>query len=200
MAVTKACFGLILILKKDFFYGIIGKQELIVKNKKMAISKRVLKYLEEKKYKFSVITHKTTFTAWDTAQTEKVDPKSVAKALIMKVDRDYVTAILSSNRNLDKKKLLKILNTKRKKEKLKTYKKIDFAKEVWMKKNLIGKVGATPPFSGPLKLDIFADNLLLKNKKIYVGTGEYISSFLINTSEYLKKENLTKGSFSKAKK
>lgn len=165
----------------------------------MAISKKILKYLEDKKYKFNIIEHKTTFTAWDKAQTEKVDPKTVAKALVMRADKDYLLALISGNKNLDKQKLLKVINIQRKKQGLKNSKKIDFAKEVWMKKNLPGKVGATPPFAELLKLEIFVDNLLLKNKKIYVGSGEYTQSFLINVSEYMKKEEIIKGSFSKKK-
>ena len=166
----------------------------------MAISKKILKYLEDKKYKFTEISHKTTFTAWDTAQTEKIEPKSVAKALVMKADQDYLLALIPGNRNLDKPKLLKIINALRKKQGFKAYKKLDLAKEVWMKKSLPGKVGATPPFRGLLKLDIYADNLLLKNKKIYAGSGEYTESILLNTGEYIKKEEIIKGSFSKAKK
>lgn len=166
----------------------------------MAISKKILKYLDEKKYRYSTIDHKTTFTAWDTAATEKVDPKTIAKTLILKTEKDYLVAVLPGNRNLDKQKLLKIINAKRKKEGLKAYKKLDFAKEAWMKKNLPGKVGATPPFEGILNLEIFADNLLLKNKKIYVGTGEYTSSFLVGVAEYIKKEGIIKGNFSKSKK
>ena len=166
----------------------------------MAISKKIIKYLEDKKYKFSVIEHKTTFTAWDTAQTEKINPKAVAKSLVIKADDKYILALVPGNRNLDKQKLLKIINAERKKEKLKVCKKLDFAKEVWMKKNLAGKVGAVPPFLGILKIDIYADSLLLKNKKIYAGSGEYTFSLLMNTSEYIKKENIIKGSFSKTKK
>lgn len=166
----------------------------------MAISKKIANYLESKKYKYQVIEHKTTFTAWDTAQTEKVKPGQVVKALVMKADNDHLLALIPSNKNLDKQKLLKIINAGRKKNKEKAYKKIDFAKEVWMKKNLPGKVGATPPFSELLKLDIYMDNLLAKNKKIYVGSGEYTESLLINVSQYLKTEKPTKGSFSKAKK
>jgi prolyl-tRNA editing enzyme YbaK/EbsC (Cys-tRNA(Pro) deacylase) len=165
----------------------------------MAISKKILKYLEDKKYRFVIVEHKTTFTAWDTASTEKVDPKMVAKALVMKGERDYFLALIPSNKNLDKQKLLKVVNSKRKKEKLKVYKKIDFAKEAWMKKNLVGKVGATVPFGELIKLDVFVDGLLLKNKKIYVGSGEYTESILISTAQYLKKEDMTKGSFSKKK-
>lgn len=165
----------------------------------MAILKKVLKYLEDKKYGFIIVDHKTTFTAWDTASTEKVDPKVVAKTLVMKGERNYFLALLPSNKNLDKQKLLKIVNAKRKKEKLKVYRKIDFAKEAWMKKNLIGKVGAVPPFGALMGLDVFVDNLLLKNKKIYVGSGEYTQSFLISTAQYLKKEEIVRGSFNKKK-
>lgn len=166
----------------------------------MAISKKIVKYLEDSKYKYEVIEHKTTFTAWDVSQTKKVKPQEVAKALVMKTDGDYVLALISANRNLDKQKLLKLINAKRKKDKLKIFKKIDFAKEAWMKKNLLGKVGAVPPFGKLLKLDVFLDNLLTKNKKIYVGSGEYISSIQINTSQYLKIEQPIRGLFSLKKK
>ena len=166
----------------------------------MAISKKILAYLSEKKYKFETIEHRTTYTAWDTSQTEKVKPQEVAKSLVMKLDKDYLVAVISANRNLDKKKFLKVINTGRKKEGEKTYKKIDFAKEAWMKKNLIGKVGAVPAFVGVIKLPVYVDNLILKNKKIYIGSGEYESSFRILVSQYLKIEELIKGSFSKSKK
>lgn len=166
----------------------------------MAISKKLINYLDSRKYKYQIIEHKTTFTAWDTAQTEKVKPQEVAKALIMKADNDYFLALLPSNKNLDKQKFLKVINAQRKKNKEKSYKKIDLAKEAWMKKNLPGKVGATPPFSKLLKLDVFMDNILAKNKKIYVGSGEYTESILINASQYLKIEQPARGNFSKAKK
>ena len=118
----------------------------------------------------------------------------------MKADSDYLLALVPANRNLDKQKLLKTVNAQRKKSGEKNYKKIDFAKEAWMKKNLPGKVGATPPFRELLKLDLFADSLLLKGKKIYLGSGEYTNSIRVNASQYLKKESPVKGSFSKSKK
>ncbi|HCP08370.1 MAG TPA: hypothetical protein DIT25_01055 [Candidatus Moranbacteria bacterium] len=162
--------------------------------------KKIIKYLDDQKYKYEIIEHKTTYTAWDVSQTEKIKPQEVAKSLVMKVDNDCLVAMITANRNLDKQKLLKVINAQRKKLKLKNYKKIDFAKEVWMKKNLPGKVGAVPPFKGILKLDIYIDSLLAKNKKIYAGTGEYVYSFRINVSQFLKIENPVKGSFSKSKK
>ncbi|MFA6974064.1 MAG: YbaK/EbsC family protein [Parcubacteria group bacterium] len=165
----------------------------------MAISKKIIKYLDETKYKYEIIEHKTTFTAWDTSQTEKIKPQEVVKALVMNVDKDHVVALLPANRNLDKQKLLKVINAGRKKLKLKNYKKIDFAKEVWMKKNLPGKVGAVTPFAKILGIQIFIDSLLTKNKKIYIGSGEYTSSIRLNLGQYLKVESPIKGVFSKKK-
>ncbi len=166
----------------------------------MAISKKIIKCLDDNKYKYEIVEHKTTYTAWDTAQTEKIKPQEVAKALVMKIDGDHVLALLPANRNLDKQKLLKTINATRKKINLKNYKKVDFAKEAWMKKNIPGKVGATPPFAKVLKINIFIDSLLAKNKRIYLGSGEYTNSIRVNTSQYLKIESPVKGSFSKSKK
>ena len=165
----------------------------------MAISKKITNYLDKNKYRYEIIEHRTTYTAWDISQTEKVNPREVAKALVMKVDRDCAIAVIPADRNLDKKKFLKLFNAQRKKAGEKCAKKADFAKEAWMKKNVPGKVGATPPFNKLLKMDIFADRLLLKNKKIYLGSGEYNMSIKINLSQYLKKEEPITGSFSRRK-
>lgn len=172
----------------------------------MAIAKKIINYLETNKYKYEIVSHRTTYTAWDTAQTEKVRPQEVAKALILRMDKDWAVAILPSNRNLDKKKLLKLINAQKKIElakvaadkgkKISLYKKIEFAKEAWMKKNIPGKLGATAPFAGLLKQVIFADNLLWKNKKIYLGSGEYDAAIRLSVSQYRKIEKPVAGSFS----
>lgn len=170
----------------------------------MAISKKILDYLKKKKYKFEIIEHKTTYTAFDTAQTtqkkeKKVKPEEVVKALVVKVDKDYLLALVPANKRLDKKKLLKIANTLKKKNKEKPYKFLDLAKEAWMKKNIPGKVGATPAFREFLKLDIFIDNALAKQKNLYVGSGEYEYSIKLTAKQYLKNEMPVKGSFSTKK-
>lgn len=160
------------------------------------IPAKITSYLDKNKYKYDIIEHRTTYTAWDTAQTEKVKPEEVGKALVLKADKEIVVALLPANRNLDKQRFLKILNASRKKQGLKLAKKIEWAKEAWMKKNIPGKVGAVPPFRELLKLDICIDNLLAKNKKIYLGSGEYNASVWVNAAQYIKIEKPMKGSFS----
>jgi len=170
----------------------------------MAISKKLLKYLDEKKYKYEIIEHKTTYTAFDTARTtqkqeKKVKPEEIAKALVVKMDKDYVVALIPASKRLDKKKLLKFINTAKKKNKEKICKSIDLAKEAWMKKNISGRVGATSPFRELIKLDIYIDAILAKQKNIYVGSGEYEYSIKVPIKQYLKSEQPLKGSFSAKK-
>lgn len=166
----------------------------------MAISKKIINFLEKEGYKYQIIDHKTTYTAWDVSQTEKIKPQEVVKSLVMKLDKKYILALLSANRNLDKKKLLKIINADLKKQGEKISKKIDFAKEAWMKNNILGKVGAISPFGKLLNLRVYSDNLLLKNKNLYLGSGEYTSSIKVSAKQYLKIEQPIKGVFSIKKK
>ena len=88
----------------------------------MSVSKKILDYLKQKKYKVEVIEHKTTYTAFDTARTtqkneKKVKPEEIAKTLVVRADKQYVLALVPANKRLDKKKLLKTINIIRKKNK-----------------------------------------------------------------------------------
>lgn len=166
----------------------------------MSIPKKVENYLKKTGYKYEIIEHKETYTAWDTSQTKKINPREIVKTLVIKADKDYVLALIPADKNLDKKKLLTVINTKKKKLKEKSIKGLDFAKEAWMKKNIPGKLGAVPPFSGLLKIAVYADSLILKNKKLYLGSGDYRSSVLLTVAEYIKREEVEKGNFSMIKK
>jgi len=176
----------------------------------MPISKKILNHLKRAKYKYEIIEHKTTYTAWDTAQTtqkrqKKIKAGEIAKTLVIKTDNNCILALVSANKILDKKKLLKTINALRKKRqkgnlKIKLVKKVELAKEAWMKKNIPGKVGATPPFQELTKCDIFIDGALARQKSLIVGSGEYEYSIRVPTGQYLKNEKPVKGNFSGNKK
>lgn len=167
----------------------------------MSISKKLLKYLDDNKIKYEIEEHRKVYTAWDAAETQKVKPQEVVKTLVMKMDSDYALALIPANKNLDKNKLKKVINTwVKKQEEMKPYKKIDFAKEVWMKKNMLGKVGATPPFGSLMKLPVFIDGGLTRATNLIVNSGEYTESIKLKTNAFMKLEEPVKGSFSKAKK
>ena len=125
--------------------------------------------------------------------------------MVMKADSNYFIALLAANRNTDKNKLKKIINDWIKKlpedsEWLKVYKKpvkkVDFAKEAWMKKNIIGKIGATPPFGSLMKLLVIMDGPLFNAADLIVNAGEYTESIKLKSKDFVKIEEPVKGNFS----
>jgi prolyl-tRNA editing enzyme YbaK/EbsC (Cys-tRNA(Pro) deacylase) len=76
---------------------------------------------------------------------------------------------------------------------------VEFAKEKWMKEKLMGKIGATPPFGRSLKLPVFIDKALLKEKELIFNTGDYNTSIKMKAKDFAKLEQPLAGSFSMKK-
>ncbi|HRY52746.1 MAG TPA: YbaK/EbsC family protein [Candidatus Portnoybacteria bacterium] len=167
------------------------------------LNKTIQKFLDLNKTKYEVIEHKTVYTAFDKAATLRAKPQEVGKTVVVSLDnKEYALGLIPSNKNLDKKKVLLIFNKLRAKNKEKNYKKIDFAKEQWMKKSFKGvALGATPPLGELYKLPFFIDNALTKPSKIVVNGGAYEVSLKLSPANLIKlNQNSLKGSFSMAKK
>jgi len=155
----------------------------------MPIPAKVKRFLDRNKVKYEAIEHRTVFTAFDKATTLRVLQKIVGKTLALKTDptgkpsasygagKTYALALIPSNKNLDKMKFKKVAKAKH----------IDFAKEVWIKKNLKGvKVGAVPPFGFLWKLPTFADRSLMNQKNIIVNGGAWNWSIKITPAVFKK--------------
>ncbi|MFH0852188.1 MAG: YbaK/EbsC family protein [bacterium] len=169
----------------------------------MPIPKSLLNFLDKNKVKYEIVKHRVVYTALDKAATLKLKPQEVAKSVVVSLDVKYhMLSLIPASKNLDKKKLLALVNKQRQKTKLAPFKKIDFAKEQWMKKSLKGiKVGATPAFGIFYKLPTFIDNALIKPSKIIVSAGDYQNSLKIAPAVLSKLDpTLIKGSFSQKKK
>ncbi len=167
----------------------------------MPILKDLQKLLEKNKIKYEVVSHKKVFTAFDSAETQHINPKEVVKTLVMKISpKKHVLALISADKNLNKEKFLKEINKWLKIEGEKIAQAVDFAKEVWMKKNIKGKVGATVPLGSFYKMATFIDKELIKQKNLILNSGEYEKSIKIATNKFLGIEDMIKGSFSQAKK
>lgn len=171
----------------------------------MAVPKRILNFLDKNKIKYEIIQHRIVYTAIDKAATLHLDAKQVIKTVAIKCDnKDYALVLIPANKNLDKNKLKIIINKWRKKQGLKAIKKLDFAKESWMKKTIKGcKVGATPPFGMLYHLPTFIDQGLLRQPKLIINAGDYKTSLKLNRSAFekiMKIGEVIKGSFSKSRK
>ena len=165
----------------------------------MAVLKSLTNLLDKNKIKYEILDHKKVYTAWDLAETEHLKPQDIAKTLVMKLDREYALAVLPASKNLDKVKFKKVANQFKKKQGLKSIKKIDLAKEAWTKKKLKGKVGATPPFGSLFKMATFVDRGLLTKPNLIINSGDYIKSLKVKSKAFVKVESPVIGSFSKKK-
>ena len=104
----------------------------------MPVPKKIIKFLEKNKIKYEIIQHKTVYTALDKTATLKVSPKIVGKSILIKLDKKPALVLIPADKNLDTKKIKKIVKTKN----------IDFIKESWMKKKFKrNKNWSYPPLS-----------------------------------------------------
>ncbi len=159
----------------------------------MAIAKRLLNYLDKNKVKYEVVEHRKVFTAYDAAATMHKKLSQIAKNLLVKVDKDFVMAVLPASRNLDLKKLAKVAGAK----------KAELPSERVMANKFKVKPGALPAFGGLYKLPVYVDRSLLKEKKVVFSSGDFQASIEMSVKDYLKLEQVEKGqiaSFSVVKK
>ncbi len=154
------------------------------------IPNKVISYLEKKLVKFEVIKHRQVFTAHDLAMTLHLQHSQIAKSLLMKADSDFILAVLSADKNLDMKKLAKLVKAK----------KISMPKEKVMKEKFKVKPGALPAFGGLYKLSVFVDKIILKQKKILLAPGSFVESILMSPKDYVSLEQAVLGNFSINKK
>ncbi len=174
----------------------------------MSIPKKLLNYLQLRKVKYELLSHRTVFTAFDLAQTLKLKPKEVTKTLVVKLNgKEPVILLLGADKNLDKKKFLNCANAwignkksppaatllkEKIRGKARTY---EFAKEKWMREKVLGRPGATPPFGSVLKMPLFIDAAVMKMKKLILNSGDYEVSIVMQPQEFIALEQGIIGRF-----
>ncbi|MDO8557610.1 MAG: YbaK/EbsC family protein [bacterium] len=167
----------------------------------MAIPKPFSTFLDTNKIKYAVVEHRRVFTAHDKAATLHVEEKFVAKTAVFQVgSKEHVLVLVPASKHIDKKKVKTAVNVWLRKQSKKPESKVDFATEQWMKKKLKGEVGSTPPFPKMLKLHAFVDNALFKQPRLYLNSGDYEHSFLVNQANFKKilGVSFVKGAFAKS--
>lgn len=164
------------------------------------ISKKLVKILEESKKNYEVVEHKTVYTAYDAAQTMKVKLNQIAKSLLVKTNKPlehgkkpYAIVIVPADKNIDLKKLAKVMTTKEIR-----ITKVDIPKEGVMKSQFKVKPGAMAAFGSMYKIPVFVDKSL-KGSAIF-SSGSFIQSVKMKVVDFVKLEEAQVGLFSVAKK
>jgi len=135
--------------------------------------------------KYELVEHKTVYTAYDLAQTMKVDLATVAKNLLVRASIKtpltkkpidaQVVVVVAANQRLDMDKLKKALKAE----------SVKFVDEKGMKK-LGLEPGALTPFGALHDFSVIMDKGLLKAKKLVVGCESFEESLMMTPKELVK--------------
>ncbi len=183
------------------------------------MDKKIQNLLDQQKIKFKLLEHRKVYTAFNEAETQHVNPKIVAKTVLVKLSKNldatqhpgfsvlnFVLVTVPAKKRVDLKKIAKAINdrqAKNYKALLKANPKLKvpvavaakLAGEKDITQQLKTKVGLLHPFGNIFKLPALLDKNLAKNKKIIISAGSYTESLEIAVKDYLKAEQPFLGSF-----
>lgn len=148
---------------------------------------KLKKFLDQNKIKYNLAEHKKVYTAFNEAETQHLNMKEVAKAVLVKTEKTFAMVVVPAAKYVDFKKVQKALGAK----------KVSMAKEADILKVLKTKIGLIHPFGTLYGLPVLVDSTLLKQKKLVASAGSYTESVEIRPKDFEKVTNPVKGSFSK---
>lgn len=170
----------------------------------MSLATKLTQHLKQSKLRFSVVPHKTVFTAYDLAQTLKVKLNGIAKTLLLKVHApskvsddpkiakgtQHFLAVLPAHLRLDVNKVKALLGAK----------KVSIASEKDMGTALKVKPGALTAFGSLHKLRVVMDTSLLKTREALFGSGSFTESLKLKVKDFHKREQPITGDIAEKKK
>lgn len=159
------------------------------------ISNKLKKYLLENKVPHEILPHRQVYTAFDAAQTLRLKLDEVVKNLVVKAGKDYYLVLLPANKNLDLKKIVKVLSKYKQRVKV-----VKIPGEEVMRKVLKLKKEALSAFGKMHQIKTVLEKDLLKKKKAIFSGGSFIDSVKMAVKDFVALEQPIVGSFGMAKK
>jgi Ala-tRNA(Pro) deacylase len=132
--------------------------------------------LERAQVDFQLLPHARTETAAAEAESLGLDPREVAKTVVLTTPDGFVRAVLPASQRLDLRKTRDILRVK----------DVELATE----EALAGaypevELGAVPPFGGPYGDRVLIDRCLVEGEWIVLEAGTHEESVRLKTSDLL---------------
>lgn len=142
----------------------------------MTILRRLREYLDEKKVRYDVSSHREAFTAQDIAAALHVPGKKLAKVVMIKSGERFVMAVLPATWKIDMEKMKKVLkNTD-----------VRLATENEFKDLFPAcDVGAMPPFGNLYNLDVYVDKSLTEDREIVFNAGTHVDTVNMNYQDFV---------------
>lgn len=149
-----------------------SKQE----NPSMEVYDKIVRYLNSKNIKFKAVEHEPTFTSEESAKARGEDLSIGGKAILMKVDEQFMLFVLSASKKINSKKVKEYLKAK----------KIRFSTKEELFDSCQLVPGSVPPFGSPiLPFKLYLDKSILCNEKIAFNAGSLTNSVILDMNDYL---------------
>jgi Ala-tRNA(Pro) deacylase len=149
---------------------------------------KIVSHLRNNEIIFKSVHHIETYTSEESAKARGEDISIGGKAILMKIENEFILLVISASRRIDTKKIKKYFNVK----------STRFATADALK-DLTGLVpGSLPPFGPPiLSFKLYIDKSIAANNKIAFNAGSLTDSIIMSVSDYIKLANPTVFDFSK---
>jgi len=164
------------------------------------MNKKLQKHLDDNEIKYEIVAHRLVYTAYDVAATLHVKLSIIAKGLLVKMNKPlehgkkpYAMAVVPADKNIDLKKLARVMTTKDVR-----ITKVEIPKEAVMKSRFKLKPGSMAAFGSEYKLPVLMDKAL-KGMVIF-SSGSFTESVKMSVADFIKLEQAKTGNFSVAKK
>jgi prolyl-tRNA editing enzyme YbaK/EbsC (Cys-tRNA(Pro) deacylase) len=143
----------------------------------MSINEEIINLLVANKISFKSVHHIETYTSEESAKARGEDISIGGKAILMKIEEEFVLLVISASRRIDTKKIKKFFKAKNTR-----FASVDELKE------LTGLLpGSVPPFGNPiLPFKLYVDNSVLANDKIAFNAGSLTDSIIMNVNDYIR--------------
>jgi Ala-tRNA(Pro) deacylase len=136
----------------------------------------VLSILNDAGVEYELLAHPRTETAAEEAETLGLDPKEVAKTLVVSTPAGYLRAVLPASERIDLRKL---------REHVEGGKRIHLATEEALERDYPGfELGAVPPFGGNGDR-VLVDSGLAERETVVLEAGSHEQSVRIRTMDLL---------------
>jgi Ala-tRNA(Pro) deacylase len=133
--------------------------------------------LERKHVDYEVIPHRRTEAAKDEAAAIGVEPRLVAKTVVLIADTGYVRTVLPASERLDLHKLRELIDDG-KRTRLATESELARVYPMF-------ELGAVPPFGGPAGDQVIVDRRLAERDSVVLEAGSHSESIQMRTADLL---------------
>lgn len=137
----------------------------------------LLRQLDEAQIPYELIDHRRTVTAVAEAHALKVDPREVAKTVVLTTPDGFVRAVLPATERLDLRKVRRLLDTDE--VKLATEEALAGAYPDF-------ELGAVPPFIGGDRDRVLVDRRLCETASVVLEAGTHEQSLRLATTDLLR--------------